>query len=71
MAMSHFILRQPKAKSVCINLKTRNTEKPFCSKLAAFFRNNVRILEKLALEMYARGLSTKDIEDALMKLREI
>ena len=45
----------------------RNTEKPFYSKLAAFFRNNSGVLEKLAVEMYARGLSTRDIEDALIE----
>ena len=39
--------------------QVRNTEKPFCSKLAAFFRDNSEILEKLALEMYTRGLSTR------------
>lgn len=45
----------------------RNTEEPFRSRLAAFFKGNTEILEKLAVEMYARGLSTRDIEDALME----
>ena len=47
--------------------QVRNTEERFCSKLAAFFRNNTEVLEKLAVEMYARGLSTRDIEDALIE----
>jgi len=47
--------------------QVRNSEKPFRSKLAAFFRNNSQVLEKLAIEMYSRGLSTRDIEDALIE----
>jgi transposase-like protein len=43
------------------------TDSSFCSRLVAFFRNNSEVLEKLAIEMYARGLSTRDIEDALME----
>jgi hypothetical protein len=30
-----------------------------------FLRGNSDVLEKLAVEMYARGLSVRDIEDAL------
>jgi len=45
--------------------QVRDTDSPFHSKLAAFFKGNSEILEKLAVEMYARGLSTRDIEDAL------
>ena len=47
--------------------QVRDAERPFCSKLSAFFRNNSQVLEKLALEMYSRGLSTRDIEDALIE----
>jgi len=47
--------------------QVRNNEKPFRSKLAAFFRNNSQVLEKLAIEMYSRGLSTRGIEDALIE----
>lgn len=35
------------------------------SQLMTFFRGNSEVLERLAVEMYARGLSTRDIEDAL------
>lgn len=45
--------------------QVRDTDRAFSSKLAGFFRNNCEVLEKLAIEMYARGLSTRDIEDAL------
>jgi len=37
------------------------------SKLSAFLKNNSEVLEKLAIEMYARGLSSRDIEDALLE----
>lgn len=52
--------------SVC-RPQVRNTEEPFKSRLAAFFKGNTEVLEKLAVEMYARGLSTRDVEDALME----
>jgi transposase-like protein len=45
----------------------RNTAEPFVSKLKMFLRGNTGCLEKLAAEMYARGLSIRDIEDALME----
>ena len=35
------------------------------SKLMGFLRGNSDVLERLAIEMYARGLSTRDIEEAL------
>lgn len=35
------------------------------SRLIEFLRGNTDVLEKLVAEMYARGLSTRDIEDAL------
>ena len=38
---------------------------PFSSKLRKFFKGNTDCLEKLTIEMYARDLSTRDIEDAL------
>lgn len=44
----------------------RDTAVPFTSKLKDFFSGNTDVLEKLTAEMYARGLSTRDIEDALM-----
>jgi len=45
----------------------RDTDRPFRSKLSAFLKNNSEVLKKLAIEMYARGLSTRDIEDALLE----
>lgn len=45
----------------------RDTGERFESKLRAFLRGNTGCLEKLAAEMYARGLSTRDIEDALIE----
>ncbi len=38
---------------------------PYRSSLMAFLRGNSDVLKRLAAEMYARGLSTRDIEDAL------
>jgi transposase-like protein len=43
----------------------RNTPEPRQSRLAQFLRGNTEVLETLAVEMYSRGLSTRDIEDAL------
>lgn len=45
--------------------QVRDTEEPFRSKLKGFLKGNTDCLERLAAEMYARGLSTRDIEDAL------
>lgn len=39
-------------------------EKPFHSRLRALLGGRTNELERLAIEMYARGLSTRDIEDA-------
>lgn len=44
----------------------RDTYEPFSSRLREFFKGNSDVLEKLTAEMYVRGLSTRDIEDALM-----
>ena len=40
-------------------------EGPYRSSLMAFLRGNTDVLNRLATEMYARGLSVRDIEDAL------
>lgn len=45
--------------------QVRNTSEPFESRLIQFLRGNSDVLERLVAEMYARGLSTRDIEDAL------
>jgi transposase-like protein len=47
--------------------QVRDTREPFESKLKDFLRGNTGCLEKLAAEMYARGLSARDIEDALIE----
>lgn len=47
--------------------QVRDVEQPFSSKLKSFFRGNSDCLERLTAEMYARGLSTRDIEDALLE----
>ena len=47
--------------------QVRDTMEPFVSKLKGFLRGNTGCLEKLAAEMYARGLSVRDIEDALLE----
>ena len=43
----------------------REAPETYRSGLMAFLRGNSDVLERLAVEMYARGLSTRNIEDAL------
>lgn len=45
--------------------RVRQSSEPHSSRLMAFLRGNSDVLERLVVEMYARGLSTRDIEDAL------
>lgn len=45
--------------------QVRDAPKTYRSRLMTFLRGNSDVLERLAVEMYARGLSTRDIEDAL------
>jgi transposase-like protein len=45
--------------------QVRDAPKTYHSRLMGFLRGNSEVLKKLAVEMYARGLSTRDIEDAL------
>ena len=47
--------------------QVRGSGEPYRSKLKEFFRGNTECLQKLAAEMYARGLSTRDIEDAMIE----
>lgn len=44
--------------------QVRDTAGPFDSRLLSFLRGHTDVLERLVAEMYARGLSTRDIEDA-------
>jgi putative transposase len=44
--------------------QVRGSEQPYRSRLLAFLGEHTEVLEKLAVEMYARGLSTRDVEAA-------
>lgn len=44
--------------------QVRESPEPYRSKLVEFLRGNSDVLEQLAVEMYTRGLSTRDIEAA-------
>lgn len=45
--------------------QVRDAPETYRSRLMSFLRGNSDVLERLVIEMYARGLSTRDIEDAL------
>ena len=45
--------------------QVRDAPETYRSRLMTFLRGNSDVLERLAVEMYARGLSTRDIEIAL------
>src|ERR687884_1617064 len=44
--------------------QVRGVGQPFRSSLMSFLNGNSEVLERLVAEMYARGLSTRDVEDA-------
>ena len=44
--------------------QVRETSQPFQSKLLGFLKGSTEIVDRLATEMYAHGLSTRDIEAA-------
>lgn len=44
--------------------QVRGAGEPFRSSLMSFLEGNSEVLESLVAEMYARGLSTRDVEDA-------
>ena len=48
--------------------QVRESPEPYRSKLVDFLRGNSDVLERLAVEMYTRGLSTRDIEDAFREV---
>jgi len=50
--------------------QVRDTESPFRLELWEAMRRRTAVLEDLVVEMYVRGLSTRDIEDALADLTE-
>jgi transposase-like protein len=45
--------------------QVRDSEHPYRSTLMDFLRGNSDVLEELVVQMYTRGLSTRDIEEAL------
>jgi len=45
--------------------QVRASEQPYRSKLMDFLRGNSDVLEYLVVQMYTRGLSTRDVEEAL------
>jgi transposase-like protein len=45
--------------------QVRNVAEPFESRLWGFLRGRTDVLQRLVAEMYAHGLSTRDIEEAL------
>jgi transposase-like protein len=45
--------------------QVREAPETYRSRLMRFLRGNSDVLQRLAVEMYARGMSTRDIEDAL------
>jgi len=47
--------------------QVRDSSEPYQSRLMGFLRGNSDVLERLALEMYTRGLSTRDIEEAFQE----
>ena len=44
--------------------QVRGSDEPYRSNLMSFLDGNSDVLERLVTEMYARGLSTRDVEDA-------
>jgi transposase-like protein len=48
--------------------QVRGAGEPYRSKLMEFLEGNSEALERLATEMYARGLSTRDVEDCFKDL---
>ena len=44
--------------------QVRDAEEPFRSTLMGFLEGNSDVLDRLVMEMYARGMSTRDVEDA-------
>jgi len=48
--------------------QVRESAEPYRSTLVDFLRGNSDVLERLAVEMYTRGLSTRDIEDAFSEV---
>ncbi|HPT63567.1 MAG TPA: hypothetical protein PLH24_04765 [Candidatus Atribacteria bacterium] len=56
--------------SIYSRREKRGGEELLLTKPGAFLKGNTDVLEKLTIEMYTRGLSTKRLEDALLKATE-
>jgi putative transposase len=56
-------LRTAEGRAVVRVPQVRAAEVPFRSRLIEFLDGNSDVLERLVTEMYARGLSTRDVED--------
>ena len=63
-AMSPRGCARPRARSRCASPRSATGNEPFRSSLMGFLDGNSDVLERLVTEMYARGLSTCDVEDA-------
>jgi len=63
-------VKTPLGKIEVATPQVRDTEEKFESKVRKFLKENSDVLEGLAVEMYARGMSTRDIEEALEEITE-
>jgi len=61
-------VKTPLGKIEVATPQVRDTEEKFESKVRKFLKENSDVLEGLAVEMYARGMSTRDIEEALEEI---
>jgi putative transposase len=61
--MSEVGCAPPRGSSMSRCTQVRGTGEPFRSSLMGFLDGNSEVLESLVNEMYARGLSTRDVED--------
>lgn len=58
-------VKTPLGKIAVETPQVREAEQCFSSRIKGVLKRNPEVLKKLVVEMYARGLSTRDIEDAL------
>ncbi len=63
-AMSPGVCAPPRVRLRCRSPQTRGAGEPFRSALMGFLEGNSDVLDRLVTEMYARGMSTGDVEDA-------
>lgn len=58
-------MRSAEGKIELAVLQVRDSEQSYRSRLMDFLKGNTDVLDYLVLQMYTRGLSTRDVEDAL------